>query len=94
MKHINIRIFGSVQGVSFRYYAREEARKLGLTGFVKNERDGSVHIEAEGEEEKLNELVDWCKRGPRSAEVEKVEVNEGDLKDFTHFNIVYEEETY
>ncbi|MBU3924497.1 acylphosphatase, partial [Patescibacteria group bacterium] len=49
-KHLMIKIFGKVQGVSFRYYAREEALKLNLCGFVRNEFGGAVCIEAEGEE--------------------------------------------
>jgi acylphosphatase len=69
MQRIVINVFGSVQGVFFRYTTRKIARKLGLTGIVKNMPDGSVYIEAEGEEEKLSELLKFAKKGPKYADV-------------------------
>lgn len=86
-KHFAISITGKVQGVYFRATAADEARKLGLTGFVRNESDGSVYIEAEGEEEALQKLVDWSKHGPPRAQVEEVQVKEGVLKHFISFDI-------
>lgn len=73
MKLIKINVFGLVQGVFFRYTTRKVARKLGLTGFVKNMPDGSVYIEAEGSEEKLNELIKFAKKGPKYARVDNIE---------------------
>lgn len=73
MKRIIIKVYGLVQGVFFRYSTRKVARKLGLTGIVKNMPDGSVYIEAEGSKDKLNELLDFSKRGPKYAEVENVD---------------------
>lgn len=70
----SIRVTGRVQGVSFRAYVADEARRLGLTGFVRNDRDGSVLIEAEGESAALDRLVAWCHRGSPSARVTGVEV--------------------
>lgn len=86
-KHFAIRVTGKVQGVYYRASALEEARSLGLAGFVRNEPDGSVYLEAEGEEEALYQLVAWCKKGPPRARVDQVVVNEGGLKDFTSFEI-------
>ena len=71
---ISIIISGRVQGVFFRYKTKHEAEKLGLTGWVRNNGDGSVEILAEGDKDKLEELVKWCKEGPRSAQVKNVEV--------------------
>ena len=85
IKHLNIKVYGLVQGVFFRTIAREQANKLGITGFARNESDGSVYIEAEGEKEKLDEFVKWCKVGPTSAKVDKVEVTEGEIKNFSEF---------
>ncbi|MHA1804532.1 MAG: acylphosphatase [Promethearchaeota archaeon] len=73
MKRIIIKVYGLVQGVFFRYTTRKIARKLGLTGHVKNMPDGSVYIEAEGPEDKLLELLEFAKKGPRHARVERVE---------------------
>lgn len=87
IKHFNINIYGLVQGVFFRSSAKEEAIKLDLTGFAKNMPDGSVYIEAEGEKENLDKFIKWCNSGPMMARVEKVEVSEGSLKNFTDFTI-------
>ena len=73
MKRIIIQVFGLVQGVFFRYSTRKIARNLGLTGIVKNLPEGSVYIEAEGPEDKLLELLKFCRKGPRSARVDNVE---------------------
>lgn len=88
-KHLNIKIFGKVQDVSFRYYTEEKANELVLAGFVRNEKDGTVYIEAEGEEEKLKDFLKWCRQGPRFAKVADVEVNEGETKGYTDFSVKY-----
>ena len=85
MKHLNISIFGRVQGVFFWISAKEQADKLGLTGFAKNMPDGSVYIEAEGEKNNLDKFLKWCNRGPSMTRVEKVEVSEGPLENFKEF---------
>lgn len=88
IKHLNIRVYGRVQGVFYRATALEIATNLGLKGFVRNERDESVYIEAEGEEEKLNEFIDWCHIGPMRAKVEKVLTEEGKIKNYSNFELV------
>ena len=85
-KHINIKIVGFVQGVFFRLTAKEQAEKLGIKGFTRNEEDGSVYIEAEGDKESLDKFIKWCYEGPETARVEKVEVIEGPVKNFTEFS--------
>jgi len=73
VKHISIRVSGQVQGVFFRDSARRQAKKLGLKGFARNEPDGSVYIEAEGDKEALEKFLEWCKKGTMFAKVEKVD---------------------
>lgn len=85
--HRTIYVIGLVQGVSFRLAARAEARRQGLTGFARNEPDGSVRIEVEGEEHALARFVAWCEHGPPQARVEQVEVQSGELVRFTDFVI-------
>jgi acylphosphatase len=63
---------GRVQGVGFRYAVLSEARGLGLTGFVENRPDGSVHVEAEGPPERLDRLEDFLRGGPRPARVDEL----------------------
>ncbi len=87
MKHLNIRVYGKVQGVFFRVSAKQEAEKLNLTGFARNEKDGTVYIEAEGEQKNLDEFLKWCKNGPDSARVDKIESTPGHLKNFSDFTM-------
>lgn len=75
-KHLNIQIGGKVQGVWFRGSAKAVAEQLGITGFVRNEPDGSVYAEAEGDPVKLDQFLQWCRQGPERARVEKVESHE------------------
>lgn len=86
-KHFNIQIYGLVQGVFFRATAKEQADKLGITGFAENQPDGSVYIEAEGEENELNQFIKWCNKGPSMAQVEKIIVTEDKLKNFKKFEV-------
>lgn len=89
LKHLNIKIFGLVQGVFFRDAAKEKADKLNIYGFVKNESNGTVYIEAEGEEENLKEFLNWCRVGPASSQVEKVEFEfSGHIMNFSDFIII------
>jgi acylphosphatase len=69
-----IHITGRVQGVGYRWSAVNEAEKLGIKGFVKNQYDGSVYIEAEGNKEQLDTYVEWCREGPRTGHVKSVSV--------------------
>ena len=85
-KHISIRVHGKVQGVFFRASTQEKARELGLNGFVQNEDDGTVYLEAEGDTEALRKLEDWVHEGPSGARVERVDVKTTDeLKGFDGF---------
>ena len=87
IKHFDITVIGKVQGVYFRAFTQTQAQKLGLAGFVKNESNGNVYIEAEGEEDQLNKLLEWCKIGPPNAEVNDLKVQESELKFFSDFVI-------
>lgn len=85
VKHLNIRISGGVQGVFFRASTCEKAQEFNIKGFVRNESDGSIYIEAEGEEKKLTQFLNWCHRGSPLARVDKVETHEATLKSFLEF---------
>ncbi|HET6228316.1 MAG TPA: acylphosphatase [Bacteroidia bacterium] len=87
MKHIKITVSGKVQGVFFRAHTQEEAQRLKLKGFVRNEPNGDVYIEAEGDELVLNQLVKWCQTGPPKASVTDVKVKDGDVQLFSEFSI-------
>ena len=87
MKHLNIKIYGRVQDVGFRFGAKKKADELGIKGFIKNEPDGTVYIEAEGDGNVLDNFLEWCRKGPRFASVERVEVMEKDFKGYEKFEI-------
>lgn len=71
---IHFIVSGRVQGVGFRYHTQKKATSLGLVGWVRNLSEGTVEVEAEGDEEPLNDFLDWCRRGPPAASVTNVEV--------------------
>lgn len=87
MRAINIRITGKVQGVFFRESAKQMAEEFGVSGFVRNEPDGSVYMEVEGDDDRLEKFVAWCKEGPEHAKVEEVKVTRQPLNDFQGFGI-------
>lgn len=87
LKHVSIKVSGRVQGVFFRASTKGKADELSINGFVRNEHDGSVYIEAEGEEANLRSFLDWCQYGPPRAQVTACEVKEAALKNFRGFKI-------
>ena len=88
MKHINIIVTGKVQGVFFRASTKAVADQMGIKGLVRNEKDGSVYIEAEAEATFLDMFLEWCNEGPDKSVVENVEVSEGELKNYRNFEVV------
>jgi acylphosphatase len=84
-----IRVTGIVQGVNFRRFTREEARRLGLRGTVQNLEDGSVEIRATGNQESLRQFLHWCYTGPDHARVHSGTWEHHAYQDFTDFQIKY-----
>ena len=92
MSKQRIRIFvtGKVQGVFFRQALKVTAIKNGVFGWVKNLKDGRVEAVLEGEDEKVNRLIEWSHGGPANARVEDVEIiNEKFTGEFTKFDVLY-----
>ena len=88
MKHLDIRITGKVQGVFYRATAKAVADQLGIKGSARNEADGSVMIEAEGDDFSLGMFLEFCERGSDRAEVDKVKVSEAPLKHYNNFEVI------
>ena len=84
---VDVRVTGLVQGVSFRAYTEQQARRLGVAGWVRNEPDGSVSAHLEGPEEAVQALVAWCRHGPAYAEVAGVEVAPAAVTGLTGFAV-------
>lgn len=79
-RSVRANVHGRVQGVGFRYSTQQQARRLGLTGWVKNERDGTVTVVAEGPKAAVDEMVRWLHDGPGFASVAAVEVSDYDYE--------------
>lgn len=71
MERVIINIFGRVQKVGFRFSTLQKARELNIKGFVRNLRDGSVEIEAEGEKSNIDKFIEWSKVGPAYSDIKK-----------------------
>ncbi|HEY5694611.1 MAG TPA: acylphosphatase [Gaiellaceae bacterium] len=80
-------VYGFVQGVGFRFAVERAARARGVSGWVRNRLDGTVEAVFEGEPEDLEALVELCRRGPRGAEVERVEVAAGSPEGLAGFRV-------
>lgn len=89
MRAVHATVTGRVQGVSFRYYAQQRARELGVAGWVRNEPDGSVALHAEGADDAVDALVEWCRTGPALAKVRNVAVREATETGATSFEVRY-----
>ena len=84
-RRVTIRVEGMVQGVNYRQAARREAERLGIAGFARNEDDGSVTVEAEGESNTIARFIDWCRHGPAPAHVTRVDVVDGPFVGYEGF---------
>ncbi len=91
LAHLSATVYGRVQGVYFRYFVRNVARTLDLKGYARNLPDGdAVEVQAEGDKQQLNKLVEQLKIGPPSASVKRIEVNWSDPSgQFDDFGIRY-----
>lgn len=92
MPTVNLLIKGKVQGVYYRFAAREEADKLAVTGWVKYVPDEKVEIMATGSDEALDKFIEWCRRGPEKAVVTNVIVTPLSEQAFDEFSVI--QETY
>ncbi|TVQ50595.1 MAG: acylphosphatase [Saprospirales bacterium] len=88
MQTIRLLISGKVQGVWYRKSTLAKAKEFNLQGTVRNLEDGRVEVIASGSKDKVNQLVDWCKRGPDLAEVESIELKEIEDQFFSEFKVL------
>lgn len=87
MVHYRIKVIGKVQGVFFRASTKKAADRLGIKGWVRNEEDGSVLIEAEGSEQQMQTFIEWCRQGPQFARVENISVEKKPSEGFQDFSV-------
>lgn len=86
-KSVTLHISGRVQNVGFRYSTRKKAHEFNVVGFVKNNPDGSVYVEATAEEKELDQFILWCQKGPTWARVDHVKIHMMPTTDFDGFFI-------
>ena len=90
MSRAHVYVYGMVQGVFFRASTRDRARSYGVKGWVKNCEDGGVEAVFEGEKDAVDKVVNWCRKGPAGAFVERIDVRWEKYPDeFSEFSIVY-----
>lgn len=86
---VDLHVTGRVQGVAYRAATQQEAERLGVTGWVRNEPDGSVAAHLEGERDAVDALVAWCRRGPTGSKVRDVAVREAAVTGDRGFRVRY-----
>ena len=82
-------VSGRVQGVFFRANVRNKANEMGLKGYAKNLENGDVEVVVQGDEGKINELIEFIKKGPGVAEVKGIEIKHKEPENFKNFDIIH-----
>jgi acylphosphatase len=83
----HVSVYGFVQGVGFRFAVERAAQSRGVSGWVRNRPDGSVEAVFEGRLEDVEALVDFCRRGPRGADVERIDVKTESAEGLAGFRV-------
>jgi len=88
-KAVRLYIKGTVQGIFFRQFIKDNAERNDIRGFVRNLEDGRVEVFIEGKIENVNKIIELCKKGPRHAKINHVEMRDERIQDFREFKILH-----
>lgn len=88
-KSVRLYINGTVQGVFYRMFVKENAERRNVKGFVRNLEDGRVEVFLEGDSEDVNRMIELCKKGPKHSMIRQVEVKAEKFQDFKVFKILH-----
>lgn len=88
-KSVRLYVTGTVQGVFFRAFIKENAERYNVKGFVRNLEDGRIEVFLEGNAEDVNKMIELCKKGPRHAQIKKVEMKPERFQDFKGFKVLH-----
>jgi acylphosphatase len=88
-KSLRAYITGTVQGVFFRAFVKENAERLDIKGFVRNLEDGRVEVFLEGEPDPVNKMLELCKQGPKHSQIKNVEIKEEKFQGFKTFKVLH-----
>ncbi|MEK6898004.1 MAG: acylphosphatase [Nanoarchaeota archaeon] len=88
-KSVRLYINGSVQGIFFRNFVKENAEVHNVKGFVRNLEDGRVEVFLEGDNENVDKMIELCKKGPKHSQIRNVEIKEEKFQDFKNFKVLH-----
>ncbi len=88
-KSVRLYISGTVQGVFFRMFIKENAERYDLKGFVRNLEDGKIEVFLEGENDNVDKMIELCKKGPKHSQIKDVQVKPERFQDFKVFKILH-----
>ncbi len=88
-KSVRLYINGTVQGVFFRIFIKENAERYNVKGFTRNLEDGRIEIFLEGDSDKVNKMIELCKKGPKHSIIKKVEMKSEPFQDFKTFKLLH-----
>jgi len=88
-KSVRIYITGSVQGVFFRGFIKENAERYNVKGFTRNLEDGRVEVFLEGDSDKVNKMIELCKKGPKHSQIRNIEIKQERFQDFKVFKVLH-----
>lgn len=89
MRRAHVKVFGEVHNVGFRSLTKHRANKLRVSGWIRNNSDGTVEAVFEGKDKEVQDMIDWCHKGPPTSFVEKVEVRDETYRgEFSGFSII------
>lgn len=88
-KSVRLYIDGTVQGVFFRVFIKENAERYNLKGFTRNLENGKIEVFVEGDSDKVDKMIELCKKGPKHAQIKKVEVKSEPFQGFKIFKILH-----
>jgi len=87
-KSVRLYVTGTVQGIFFRVFIKENADKLNLKGFVRNLNDGRIEVFLEGGIDDVQKMIDICKKGPKHAIIRDIEIKPESFQSYTEFKIL------
>jgi acylphosphatase len=88
-KAVRLYIEGTVQGIFFRQFIKENAERNNIRGFARNLEDGRVEVYAEGDGDSVDKMIEACKKGPAHSQIKKVEIKEEKFQDLREFKILH-----
>lgn len=88
-KSIRLYITGTVQGVFFRAFVKENAERYNVKGFIRNLEDGRIEIFLEGNSDEVNKMIELCRQGPRHSQIRNVEMKQESFQGFNNFKVLH-----